>query len=193
MQVRSPQIIGRVHGFSLVEVMVALLVISIGLLGIAKMQALALSNTSGARLRSLAAIEAQSLAATLQADRNYWGTIPTKTTASISGGTVSAASDNILSAPQNCLKPATGAGTPCTAQKMAGYDLQQWATDFNNVIGAKANGLAAISCTIATAKDPVSCMITINWTEAAVNGNAAEATGSNAALINPTLTLYVDP
>ena len=39
-------------GFSLVEVMVALVVICVGLLGIAKMQALALSNTTTSRLRA---------------------------------------------------------------------------------------------------------------------------------------------
>ena len=43
-----------------------LLVISIGLLGIAKMQALALSSTGTAKMRSLAAIEAASLASTIR-------------------------------------------------------------------------------------------------------------------------------
>jgi len=43
-------------GFSLVEVMVAIVVICVGLLGVAKLQALALSNTTTARLRSLAAL-----------------------------------------------------------------------------------------------------------------------------------------
>ena len=46
----------EIRGFSLIEVMVAIVVISAGLLGIAKLQALALSNTSTARLRSLAAL-----------------------------------------------------------------------------------------------------------------------------------------
>ena len=48
----------QIRGFSLVEVMVAVVVICTGLLGIAKLQALSLSNTSTARLRSLAAMEA---------------------------------------------------------------------------------------------------------------------------------------
>src|SRR5215471_12867444 len=99
---------GRHRGFSLVEVMVALLVISIGLLGIAKMQALALSNTSGARVRALASLEAASLAATMQADRNYWGTVTANTTATIKNGTVTAASDATLSTTVVCTFGAAG-------------------------------------------------------------------------------------
>ena len=44
----------RTRGFSLVEVMVAVVVLCVGLLGVAHMQALALSNTTTARMRSLA-------------------------------------------------------------------------------------------------------------------------------------------
>ncbi len=52
----------RTQGFSLIEVMVALIIIAVGMLGIAKMQALALSNTESSGVRSLVAIEAASLA-----------------------------------------------------------------------------------------------------------------------------------
>src|SRR5438445_9867309 len=62
----------REAGFSLVEVMVALIVMSVGLLGIAKMQALALTSTTSARMRSIVALEASSLASTMRADRAYW-------------------------------------------------------------------------------------------------------------------------
>ena len=48
----------RTGGFSLVEVMVALIVVSVGLLGLAKMEAVALASTTVAGNRSLAAIEA---------------------------------------------------------------------------------------------------------------------------------------
>jgi len=60
------------RGFSLIEVMVAVIVICVGMLGIAKMQALSLSNTTTARLRSLAAIEAASLASAMHSNRQYW-------------------------------------------------------------------------------------------------------------------------
>src|ERR1700678_4179404 len=63
----------RSEGFSLVEVMVALVVCCVGLLGLAKMEALSISSTGIAGARSLAAIEASSLAAAMHADRGYWG------------------------------------------------------------------------------------------------------------------------
>ena len=45
---------GRAHaGFSMIEVLVTVVVIAIGLLGVAKMQAASVSNTQVARLRSL--------------------------------------------------------------------------------------------------------------------------------------------
>src|SRR5690349_21912373 len=59
-------------GFSLVEVMVAVVVICVGLLGIAKMQALSLSNTTTSRQRALAAMQAASIASAMHSNREYW-------------------------------------------------------------------------------------------------------------------------
>src|SRR5580700_12341596 len=64
--------INAMRGFSLIEVMVALIIIAVGMLGIAKMQALALSTTESSGVRSLVAIEAASLAASMHANRDYW-------------------------------------------------------------------------------------------------------------------------
>jgi len=68
------------RGFSLVEVMVALVVCAIGLLGLAKMESLAVASTSVAAARSIAAIEASSLAAAMHANKAYWaaGTAPAR-------------------------------------------------------------------------------------------------------------------
>ena len=59
-------------GFTLLEVMIAMVITAIGLLGIAKIQALAYSRTSSTGIRSLVAIQAAGLAATMHANRNYW-------------------------------------------------------------------------------------------------------------------------
>src|ERR1700727_3977341 len=61
----------RARGFSLMEVIVALVVSPVGLLGLAKMEALAMSSTGVASSRSLAAIEASSLAAATHPTPGY--------------------------------------------------------------------------------------------------------------------------
>jgi type IV pilus assembly protein PilV len=71
---RNPRTPARIRagGFTLLEVMVALVVTSIGLLGIAKIQALAYASTGTASIRSLVAMQVSGLAASMHADRTYW-------------------------------------------------------------------------------------------------------------------------
>src|SRR5262249_20277585 len=120
---RKPRGRSRYEGFSLVEVMVALIVMSVGLLGVAKMQALALSSTGNARIRSLAALEAASFASTMRADRDYWASVAKDPAVVFANGTVSQTSDKTL-APK-------GSDCPCTSPQLAYADLQEWIADLN--------------------------------------------------------------
>jgi type IV pilus assembly protein PilV len=180
------------RGFSLIEVMVATLIISIGLLGVAKMQALSLSNTGNSRLRALAAVEAGSIASTMQADRGYWTTVPvvgTDLTATITGATVSAASDGTLSTAQTCTGPAAN----CSVAQMASYDLQTWATSLNVVIPSDT---VNIDCNLPVAGGFVTCTVTVKWIENLVNSNSAQTVNNattTTALATPTYTLVVQP
>src|ERR1700743_3298461 len=105
----------RAAGFSLVEVMVALIVLSVGLLGIAKMQGLALSSTTSARMRSIAALEASSIASTMSADRSYWATVAADPAVQFSAGA-------ITSSAEATLQSGTPYGCPCTAVQLAAND-----------------------------------------------------------------------
>lgn len=179
----------RTHsrGFSLVEVLVALVVCSVGLLGLAKMESLSLSSTGIASARSLASIQASSLAATMHANRAYWAAnlAPAVTTVTVVGGVVTI-SDAGLSSAASCTTPGAGA---CTADLMAAYDLQQWASALGTLLPAS---LSTITCsTIGASIAPVTCTIQIQWAENAVALNAQQ-TNINA-LQAPTYTLYVEP
>lgn len=155
------------QGFTLMEVLVALVIISIGLLGIAAMQATAIASTHTSQMESVAAIEARSLANAMQANPVYWanGHMPAviNVTGTAAAPVLSDATLNSQST--DCSKTvctdASNTGTP-----MAGYDLQQWAKQlFTQIPGSNA----AITCQIAS---PVICSITVNWTQkatAAVN------------------------
>jgi len=166
----------RTKGFTLVEVLVALVIISVGLLGIAATQAVALGTTAGAHIESLVAIEAQSLAAAMEADSDYWaaGHFPSKAF-TVTGATISS---NGLKASADCTAKA------CTPTEMAAYDLRRWGQNLQNLIPT-ASG--KISC---KAGVPPVCTITVAWTEktaAAINKGTANQSATrtlNYTLVN---------
>ena len=173
------------RGFSLVEVMVALLVISVGLLGIAKMQALALSSTGTARTRSLAALEAAGLAATMHANRLYWAGLGIPNPITVTGSTVAPLAGNAGDCTQG-----VGALAPCTPAELAAADLQEWANSINGVL---PQATTTIVCTVPVATP--TCQITIAWTENAVAANKQEAAqaATPAAFQISNYVLYVEP
>ena len=203
----------RSRGFTLVEVLVSVVIIGIGLLGIAKMESVALSSTGVAQQRSIAAIEAASLAAAMHADRAYWnsGAAPALTT--ISGTTIT---PSVLASTVNCVSGATGSSAPCTPVQVAAFDVNQWANavsgspSYNNPGGLYASPMTlaaalptqvtTIACSTAVTT-AISCTIQISWGENAVAANAqgvnasaaATASGASSGFNVPTYTLYVQP
>lgn len=170
----------RAAGFSLVEVMVALVVIAVGLLGIAKMQALALSSTTSAKMRSLTALEAASLASTMRADRAYWASVTADPAVTFSAGTITSTGDAALQLKAPC---------PCTPPQIAFGDLSDWVADLNLQL---PNAQGTVSCPLPPAgapPTPVSCAISLNWTENQVASNAQQTTAPTT--IN--YALYVEP
>lgn len=181
---KSDAMVDRTHGFSLIEVMVALVIISIGLLGIAKMQALAYASTSTASLRSLAAIEAASLASSMRSNRAYWAVGAAPVPITITGTTISDATLAATATAANFCTPAGSA--PCTPAQLAAFDLHRWATALNALL---PNPTATISCP--TVVTPINCTIQVNWTEKMVAVNSQGAGGP--AMQAPTYVLYVEP
>ena len=171
------------RGFSLIEVLVGLVIISVGMLGIAKIQALAYSSTGSASLRSLAAIQAASLASMTHANRAYWAVGAAPVPITIAGTTITS-TDATLATATDC--KSGGANAPCSAHDLAAYDLQQWATTLGALL---PNGSAVISCP--TASSPINCTIQLTWNEKVVAISNSAATGP--AMMAPTYTLYVEP
>ena len=203
------------RGFSLVEVMVAVIVICVGLLGIAKMQAMALSTTTTSRLRALAAIEAAGLASAMHSNRQYWAgaTPPLTTTFNAAGSGQFASTDAALQGAANAALPGglnpdlvqscVGAanavamcGGPAGVINLAGFDLARWAVSLNALL---PNPQSTISCTfIAGGAAPPSCTILLSWNEktVAMTRQAAQQEANNpgaAQIERPTYLLYVEP
>ena len=213
MQLNTAHASQRARGFSLVEVMVALIIICVGLLGVAKMQALSLSNMTTSRERALAAFEAAGLAGAMHSNRDYWAATPANFTITVNpvAAPAIASSDGALQAQASADFAAgqaangatgvnacvgTGAGlVACTPVNLAAYDLARWTTSLQTLL---PNPTAAISCpNVAGANIPTSCTIQISWTEKAVSMTkqeaAQQAAGNVGQFETPTYLLYVEP
>jgi type IV pilus assembly protein PilV len=187
----GPGFSARARGFTLLEVMVALVVTSVGLLGIAKLQALAYASTGSASVRSLVALQAAGLAASMHANRGYWA--GSQAAPIVITGTV--ISDNTLAT------TATGStycqsgygNTPCSPTAIASYDVQTYAAALNAMLG-NSSPITTITCPApAVIGSPVNCTIQVTWNEKAVSINTQSAANTTQATFAPTYTLYVEP
>lgn len=151
-------------GFSLVEAMVALLIIAVGLLGIAGLQAYSLSNTHNARVRALAAIEASNMAAYLASNSTYWANQPGRITNVTAGSPPTLSPGTLANASTNC---SVVAG--CTPLEIAATDLTRWGSV--DQLGLLPQGQGKITCRRNT------CTIAVGWKtkQIAVNGTGAIA------------------
>ena len=165
------------RGFTLIEVLIAMLVTAVGLLGLAKMQALAISGTQNSGSRSLMALQVGSLVSAMHANQTYWGSAP-PTSFSATGTTVTDASSVLNATVTSCT-------TKCTPAAMAASDFQAWAASMN---GQFPTYNAKINC---TAVQPVSCEIYVSWTEKKVAMSTTTAAGT--ASQTQSFSVFVEP
>ncbi len=146
-------------GFSLFEVLIALLVLSVGLLGLANLQGQSMSSSYNAHLRTQATSLAQSMVDRMRANRNY---------AQIAGGNYeNTLSDSPPDTSVDC------AASVCTAAEMALFDVKEWKCNLGMYIdNANCNGLVEQS-TLPNGTGSVSApdavtgqtMVTVQWTD----------------------------
>jgi type IV pilus assembly protein PilV len=204
---RYPSAPGDHHGFSLVEVLVSLIIICVGLLGIAKLEALMLSSTGTSRLRALVALQAESLADAMHANRDFWDGGSTYWNVS-SNGALSVTSTETAGAAPNFtstnadLQTAVSNAQPdaeadgniclnaiCTSVQIAGADLAEWG---QNITAVLQNSTSSIGCTLVN--NVTTCTIAVQWNENTVAANSQEAAaGAPTAFQQQTYTLVVEP
>lgn len=180
---------GKAAGFSLIEALITLVVVGVGLLGLAKIQAAAVGNTQISRVRSLVALQTESLAAAMHGNRAFWAAGGTTTPATFTVSGSNTISDAGLS--QTLSNNACSSGNPCTAAQLAAYDVQQWAGAMNTNFPGYTS---TVNCNVA-ANAPVSCNITVTWKEKyiAVNSATASAASAGQPTTQQSYTLYVQP
>lgn len=176
----------RQSGYTLVEVLVSIVVVAFGLLGVAKLQAAAISNTKLSGSRALVALASGSLVSAMQANRAYW--------ASGSAKGFTASSEKIETGGESLSNVSSDhCASTCSAQAMASTDVQVWLDNLKTHVP----GFKQAAITIDNPTDgPVSCRIVVMWSEKTVAINKSTATSSMkegpAQTAQQSFTLHVE-
>ena len=148
------------QGFTLIEVMVAVFVLAVGILGMAVMQAVSVRESQNSIFRSQADILAADMADRLRANRAD-ATDPLSTNYVTDGTAVVAGT-------------CQGTTANCNAVQMASYDIAQWQTQITN--SSLPSGVGIITRNDGTSE----YTILVFWDE---DRNGAVVTGASC---NPT-------
>jgi type IV pilus assembly protein PilV len=155
-------------GFTLLEILVAMVVISLGLLGLAGLQALSLRNNQVAHYRSIASQQAYDMGDRIRANL-----------AGVRLGQYDTLAAGVPTDP-NCFT--TGCGTPAsgTNTQMAQTDRFQWNTLNGRVLPAGSGSVRCIegpaaTCAINNANTNRIYEITVSWTERTADGNITQS------------------
>ena len=149
----------RQRGFSLIEVMVALLVLAIGLLGLAALQTLGLKFNTQSYQRTQAVLNAYDIVDRIRAN---------------SGGMVAGNYDDIdvsyTPPAQDCM------AATCSTTQMADYDIGQWKASLTSLLSQGQGGICRGTLTLspyACAVNPGATLFTVavTWVEYDLNMN----------------------
>jgi type IV pilus assembly protein PilV len=145
-------------GVGLIEVLVAVLVLSIGFLGIAAMQTMSLSTNNSAMARSMATISSYSILDAMRADSSVAeaGTYNTGT------GT-----------------PIKASACPNASSTLQSVQINQWCTQLGQTLGAVDTTTGAIDC---NSIGYCTVTITFNDSRAGVGGSSNQVVSARAML-----------
>jgi type IV pilus assembly protein PilV len=187
----------RQDGFTMMELLVTILIVTVGLLGLAKMQAAAVSNTAVSRTRALMTYQAESLAGIIRSNRLFWVTSGNYTTwpafAVSSAGAVT--QTGMDTGGGSC----TSASANCSAPQLAYDDLTNatygWAPNF---VAAFPGATASIACVSASGgtcganpTSPHGYDITLTWTQKMVAVNKSTANSQQSQTVS--MVMHVQP
>ena len=151
VQTRPP----RQRGYSLIEVMIALVVLSIGMLGIAGLTVAALKDTRDSFNRTKAVAFAWDMAERIRANRSAGNAYA-----------AGAGSDGGCSASETDTSPST-----CTSEALAAHDIFEWKAALADTERGLPGGTGTILFN--GASSPPTYTITVTWSE----GNPAVSDG----------------
>jgi type IV pilus assembly protein PilV len=123
------------HGFTLVESLVAFLIIVIGIVGVAAVQSAGIGSTKVASDRSLASIHTSALMSRIKGNDAYWQTISTDFDVEIAaGGTITDRGAGFEGAVLDAEKTDCAA-VVCNSLEAADYTLKTWSQHGSSMAG----------------------------------------------------------
>lgn len=141
---RKPLYGGRcTHGFSMVEVLVALVVLCVGMLGIASLYVVTLQSSGSAISRTQAVNLASDLGDRIRANRNVPDSYTYDGSASLTD--------------ESCV----GDSASCSPNQMAAHDLFVWKQQIESALPGNPTGTVALD----ESTVPRTYLITVSWTE----------------------------
>ena len=194
MFVNNLRTLRRASGFTLVELLVTVLIVTVGLLGLAKLQATAVSETSVARTRALMTFQAESLADMMRANKAFWVTVGGPYPSFNVSAAGVATNTQMVQKPGGCVD-LSGTNT-CQPPNLAYDDMMtNWGPAFAlafpgaqaAIVCVPASGTGVCSTTTTT---PNSYDIVLTWSEKMVAMNRST---SSSTTQTQTMVMHVQP
>lgn len=185
MMARRP--LRTASGFSLVEVLVSIVVLSFGLLGMVGMQAASLQSNREARLQSSAVVLGRELAELMRANKD----IANRTTSATNPYLGSFSTPLVATSPSYCLNVATGTTVCANPTEIASAQMTDWLTRVDSELpGARvdtcfdsapfdAAGLPRWACTGTGGV----MVVKIGWTRSSTNRSNTGAAAFERATV----------
>ena len=161
MQIYDKAAYKTAKGFTMIEVLIAVLVLSIGLLGLASLQAASLKNNYSSYMRTQAVIFANDMVDRIRAN-------PVAAASSTAYNNVSPSS--MPSSDPGCTSGA------CTPADIAKHDIYQWYTNLSNT--AAGTGLPGGTGTVIG--DGIQFTVTVMWDDEKTGASGTNCGGNPA-------------
>jgi len=152
----------RQTGFSLIEVLIALVVLSIGLIGMAGIQQAGVRNTHNALLHSQASMLAYEMGDMMRSNKEQ-----------VEFGNYEITEGAFPTESSNCATTSQLAAINCSSQEMTSFHLKRWS---EHLAQRLPEGTGSITCKDIDSSDLMSCtigstiLVEVSWTESDIGG-----------------------
>ena len=184
MQATYPRSLRQSAGFSLIEVLISLVILSVGLLGIAAMVSVSLKSKDSSYYRSQATALSYAILDRMRANRAPASTSDYDVAIGQTLGNT-LAGQSITVPTGDCI----GISAACNSSQIAALDLTQWKSDLANTLPSGDGSIATVTWNSMT-----QVTIIVQWSDARATQSVESGTpssGTSAAPAAATLSFSV--